>query len=449
MTGHSPPDANCLLRWARNALTAFAAADQATTDEAVTALAWSLYRPEHARAVAEMAVAETGLGNVPDKIIKKQRRTFGTLRDLLRVGSMGVIETDPVRGMVKYAKPVGVVGAITPSTNPGATPVNNAMMALKGRNAIIIAPSPSAWRTIAHTVQPMGDELSGIGLPADVVQVLPRPATRETTAALMQAVDLVVATGSQANVRQAYGSGTPAIGVGAGNVPVIIVESADLDAVGARIAASKCFDNATSCSSESAVIIVDAVYDEAPAALRRAGGHLAGPLERERIIERLPQHDRLDRSLIARDAGVLASHFDLSAAAGRARFILVEEAAIGRAHPLSGEKMSLVLAVYRAGDFAAAIAQARAVLDVHGRGVAGRSRRGEGAGGSGAARQSRFRAFHGHLRRCCGARCRDAGWRDRPPRRASHAGGGTPCHPARTLCGGGGRSSQPLPYRHA
>ena len=106
--------------------------------------------PRTRKELAELAVADTGLGNVPDKIIKKQRKTFGTLRDLMRVKSVGIIEEDPARGIVKYAKPVGVVAAITPSTNPGATPVNKAMMAIKGRNAIIIAASPAGCPTTAR-----------------------------------------------------------------------------------------------------------------------------------------------------------------------------------------------------------------------------------------------------------------------------------------------------------
>ncbi len=146
---------DALVARARAAMTGFATADQALVDDAVRALAWALYRPEHAQELAELAVADTGLGNVADKVVKNQRKTFGTLRDLLRVRTVGVIEEDPARGIVKYAKPVGVVGAITPSTNPAATPVNKAMMALKGRNAIVIAPSPAGWRTTARAVELM------------------------------------------------------------------------------------------------------------------------------------------------------------------------------------------------------------------------------------------------------------------------------------------------------
>src|ERR1700732_2148363 len=154
-----------LMRRARIAQARFANADQARVDEAVRAVAWSLYKPEHARELAELAVEDTGLGNVPDKIIKKQRKTFGALRDLLRVKSVGEIERDDKRGIVKFAKPMGVVGAITPSTNPGATPVNKAMMAIKGRNAVIIAPSPLGYRTTAVTGAYMREALARIGVP--------------------------------------------------------------------------------------------------------------------------------------------------------------------------------------------------------------------------------------------------------------------------------------------
>ena len=132
-----------LLTSARSAMREFVHADQARVDEAVTALAWSVYKPEHATELAELAVADTGIGNVRDKITKNQRKTFGTLRDLSRVKTVGVIEEQPELGLIKYAKPVGVVAAVTPSTNPAATPVNKAMMAVKGRNAVIVASTSS------------------------------------------------------------------------------------------------------------------------------------------------------------------------------------------------------------------------------------------------------------------------------------------------------------------
>lgn len=353
---------------ARAAQATFADASQTRADDAVRALAWSLYKPEHAREVAELAVADTGLGNVADKIIKKQRKTFGTLRDLLRVKSVGVIEEDRALGLVKYAKPMGVVAAVTPSTNPGATPVNKAMMAIKGRNAVVIAPSPSGYKTTARTVELMRAELGKAGLPADLVQILPAPITKDATQALMEAVDLVVVTGSQDNVRRAYSSGTPAIGVGAGNVPVIIDSSAELDAAAEKICASKTFDNATSCSSENAVVIVDEIYAAAIAALQGAGGYLCTPDEGEVVQRTLWQNGKLNRHLIARPAPVLAEAFELGTKAEDAKFFMVEETGIGREFPLSGEKLALVLTVYRARDFADAKDIVRRLLDHQGRG---------------------------------------------------------------------------------
>jgi sulfoacetaldehyde dehydrogenase len=368
VTSEASAIVDALMRRARAAQAVFADADQARTDEAVRAVAWSLYEPEHARELAELAVADTGLGNVPDKIVKKQRKTFGTLRDLLRVKSVGEIERDDRRGIVKFAKPIGVIGSITPSTNPGATPVNKAMMAIKGRNATIIAPSPLGYRTTALAVKYMRDALGQIGLPQDLVQILPAPVTKETTQAVMEAVDLVVVTGSQDNVRRAYRSGTPAIGVGAGNVPVIIDETADLDAAASKICASKTFDNATSCSSENAVIIVDAVYEQAIEALKRAGGYLVDIKQKQRVQSELWKNGKLNRHLIARDMDVLAKAFDLPASAGSAKFLLVEESGIGKAFPLSGEKLALVLTVYRASDFDEAAVIVRRILDFQGRG---------------------------------------------------------------------------------
>ncbi|MBM3600446.1 MAG: aldehyde dehydrogenase family protein [Alphaproteobacteria bacterium] len=357
-----------LVERARAAMTEFGRADQARVDEAVTALAWSIYEPGRAHELAELAVADTGMGNVKDKITKNQRKTFGTLRDLMRVKTVGIIEEDRARGLVKYAKPVGVVAAICPSTNPAATPVNKAMMAVKGRNAVVIAPSPAGSETTQKTVDYMRAELKRIGLPADLVQCLPLPASKELTQALMEAADLIVCTGSQDNVRRSYRSGTPAIGVGAGNVPVIIDEGADLDDAARKIAASKTFDNGTSCSSENSVVILDAVYDQAIAALERAGGWRASAAEKQKIQSTLWQGGKLNRKAIARDACVLARLFGLPAEAAERRFFMVEDAGIGPDHPFSGEKLSLVMTVYRARDFDHAASLVREILEHQGRG---------------------------------------------------------------------------------
>lgn len=361
-----------LIAKARAAMATYAAEiarhGQPRIDEAVTALAWSIYKPENARRFAVEAVEVTGIGDVESKVVKNQRKTFGTLRDLLRAKSTGIIEELPEKGIVKWAKPVGVVAAITPSTNPNATPVNKAMMALKGGNAIICAPPPAAYAATLSSIDAMRAELTKIGLPADLVQVLPAPVTREATTALMSAADLVVATGSQANVKAAYSSGKPALGVGLGNVPVIVDASADLDDAAHKIMLSKCFDHATSCSSENAVVIVDAVYDEAIAALEKQGGYLATNGERTRIVERLWQDGKLNRAVIAQAPERLVEVFELSPKAKGCKFVLVEETGIGKAHPLSGEKLSLVLTVYRAKDFADAKRITKSILDYQGKG---------------------------------------------------------------------------------
>ncbi len=366
---HSPGEiVEQLVARARAAMEGFQRASQERTDEAVTALAWSLYKPEHALELARNAVRDTGLGNVADKVIKNQRKTVGTLRDLLRVRTVGVIEEDPAKGLVKYAKPVGVVGAVCPSTNPSATPVNKALMAIKGRNAVIIAPSPAGWSTTNRAVELMRAALERVELPADLVQVLPAPVDKALTAALMEQCDLLVVTGSQNNVRSAYRSGTPAIGVGTGNVPVIVDASADLEDAAEKICASKTFDNATSCSSENALVIVDEVYERTIAALQTVGGYLATAKEKNAIEACLWVDGRLNRKVIAKDAEVFAREAGLAGAAGSAKFFMVEEDGVGHGYPFSGEKLSLVLAIYRAADFEAAIERTREILDHQGRG---------------------------------------------------------------------------------
>jgi len=356
-----------LIDNARTAMRQFDGADQARVDEVVTAVAWSLYKPENAKMLAELSVRDTGIGNVRDKIVKNQRKTFGALRDLMRVRTVGVIENDTGHGIIKYGKPVGVVAAITPSTNPAATPVNKSMMALKGANAIVIAPSPAGWSSTNATVELMRAALEKVGAPADLVQILPQPVSRNMTRLLMEQADLIVATGSQNNVRAAYSSGTPAIGVGAGNVPVIIDTNADLKDAAEKICASKTFDNSTSCSSENSLVILDQRYEEAMTALKNAGGYRCSVAEKELIREQLWVDGNLNRELIAKDAKVFARRVGLDEAAQQARFFLVEEE-FDADSPFADEKLSLVLTVYRAADFDNAVELVKNILEVQGKG---------------------------------------------------------------------------------
>ena len=198
--------------------------------------------------------------------------------------------------------------------------------------------------------------------------MLPPPVDKALTNALMGACDLVVVTGSQNNVRNAYRSGTPAIGVGAGNVPVIVDSSAKLDEAAEKIRASKCFDNATSCSSENSVIILDDVYDAALAALERAGGYLADAAEKAAIRDTLWVDGKLNRKVIAKDPGVFAAECGLEGRAGASKFFMVEETGVGPDFPFSDEKLALVLAVYRARTFDDAVDKVRAIMEFKGKG---------------------------------------------------------------------------------
>jgi len=367
----APPAAQqrvaALVRRARAAQREYERWTQEQVDEVVTAAGWAIVDPEHNRALAELAVRSSGLGNVADKMVKNRRKTMGLLRDLRGARSVGVIAEDPARGITEIARPVGVVGAVVPSTNPAATPANKIINALKGRNAIILSPSPKGAATCALLVGYVHAELDRVGAPRDLVLQLEAPVTKDLTAELMRQVDLVVVTGSQNNVRAAYASGTPAIGVGAGNVAVIVDDSADLPAAARRIRQSKTFDNATSCSSENAVVILDAVYAAMLGELEREGGVVLDAAEKSRLQSVMWPDGELNPAVTAQSAGDIARLAGLPRAADAA-FLMVEETGTGAAHPFSGEKLSPVLAVYRARDFAHAASVVAAIYAYEGAG---------------------------------------------------------------------------------
>lgn len=360
-----------LVARARSAQERFAQADQPLVDMAVAAAGWAILQPERNRALAEQAVRDTGLGNVEDKVRKNHRKTLGLLRDLHGARSAGVLSDDPATGIVEIARPVGVVAAVTPSTNPAATPANNIINALKGRNAVILAPSPKGGGVCARLLEHVHAELDKVGLPRDLVQMLPPPASKALTAELMRQADLVVATGSRDNVRAAYASGTPALGVGAGNVAAIVAPGADFAAAAARIAVSKTFDNATSCSSENALVVVGGAWQPLLDALAHEGAVLATPEEQGRLQDAMFPHGRLNPDFVARPAPQLARQAGLERGDYAAsRIILVRENVdgVGPGHPFSGEKLSPVLTLYSVPDFDAAIAVVRAIYGYQGRG---------------------------------------------------------------------------------
>lgn len=371
--------AACVAR-AREAQRELEAAGQAAADAAALAAGWALIKPENNRRLSEQAVATTGLGKVADKIVKNHRKTLGLLRDMQGARTLGVVGEDAETGITDILRPMGVVGAVTPSTNPVATPANNIINALKAGNAIILAPSPKGMEVARALLELVREEFARAHLPlqraADLVQALPK-AEREMTRALMQQVDVLVVTGSQNNVRSGYESGTPCLGVGAGNVTVIVDETADVEAAAQKIAASKIFDNATSCSSENSVILVDSNADAALAALAAGGGLLLDDADRARLQALLWPEGKLSRELIAQEAGALLAAINRQRAADGAAalaadeavdFLMVREDGVGAQYPYSGEKMSPVLTVYRAADYAAAVALAEKLLNHQGRG---------------------------------------------------------------------------------
>jgi len=358
-----------LVSRARVAQKIFERSSQTQLDEAVTAVGWAIMHPEHNKALAEIAVKDTGLGVVADKIDKNHRKTLGLLRDLQGAKSTGIVAEFPEKGITEIARPMGVIAAVVPSTNPGATPANNIINALKCGNAVILAPSPKGSTTSSLLLQYVHRELGRIGAPVDLVQQLPAPVTRDLTNELMKQADLVVVTGSQNNVRAGYSSGTPCVGVGLGNVVVIVDESADLADAAAKIMRSKAFDNATSCSSENAVIIHERVYDRMIEALTGEGAGLLLSSEKETLQKAMFPGGKLSPAITAQSAGKICAIAGLTRPAlVEAKCLMVEETGTGKSHPFSGEKLSPVLTLYRARDFDHAFDIMRAIYDYQGNG---------------------------------------------------------------------------------
>ena len=358
-----------LVRRARAAQKIVERYSQAALDELASAVGWAIMEPARNRTLAEIAVRDTGLGKVSDKVDKNHRKTLGLLRDLKGAVSTGVIAEYPEKGIVEIARPVGVVAAVVPSTNPGATPANNIINAVKCGNAIVLSPSPKGYSTCAKLLEYIREELARIGAPLDLVQVLPNPVTKALSQALMKHADLVVVTGSQANVRAGYSSGTPALGVGAGNVAVIVDASADCENAAAKIMRSKIFDNATSCSSENSVIVLDAVYDRTIEALTAEGGALLTAAEKAQLQQAMFPAGKLSAAITAQPVSRICDIAGLARPElTHAKCLMVEESGAGSDFPFSGEKLSPVLTIYRARDFDHAFDIMRAIYDYMGDG---------------------------------------------------------------------------------
>jgi sulfoacetaldehyde dehydrogenase len=359
-----------LIYNARAAMTVFMDYDQEKVDEVVQAVAWAIIKQENAEELARCAVADTSLGKYEDKVNKNQRKSLGTLRDLLdpSAKSVGIIDVDEEKGITQIAKPVGVVAAVTPSTNPAATPANKTMMVLKGRNAIILAPSPKGASTCKLLLRYVHEELSKVGAPLDLVQVLPK-VDKELAYELMKQADFVTVTGSANNVHAAQTSGTPNACVSAGNVVSIVDASAQTKEAARKIRTSKVFDYGTSCSNDNSVVIEASVYDEMVNALKEEGGYFCDDEERELLEEAMWPGGKRSPKTLAKAPSVIAEVAGLEDPAAReASFFMVEGKGVGDEDPFSGEKLSVVLTVSKAEDFDEALDLTKRILNYVGRG---------------------------------------------------------------------------------
>lgn len=339
---------------------------QEQVDELITAMVWAVAKEDVAEMIAQHTVDETQLGNYDGKYLKIFRKTRATLYDIIHDKSVGVIEEDPVRNIVKIAKPVGVIGALSPTTNPEATPVIKAISAVKGRNSIIVAPHPRAKLTNKLICDLMRAAIVKMGAPADLVISIDTP-TIEKTNQLMKQCDRVLATGGSAMVTAAYSSGTPALGVGVGNAVITVDDTADLDDAAEKIRISKTLDLAASCSSDNSVILLDNIYDAMIEKLVHQGGYVVNEEEKQKLQNTIWIDGHLNTGIVAQPFEKLAGMAGIDAPEGK-RFFIVPETGYGPAHPFSGEKLSVVMALYRAKDIDDAIALTNNIQAYQGQG---------------------------------------------------------------------------------
>lgn len=343
-----------LVKKARAAQAVAATWTQERVDEVVLAVAWSVYKDENIQALARAAVNETGMGVYEDKITKHKNKVMGVVRDIIGAKSVGLIEVDEARGLRKYAKPVGVVGALAPVTNPTATPASNGLSILKGANAVIFAPHPKAKNATKLACDFMREALRKAGAPEDLIQCTEDPSI-ERTGELMRQVDLVVATGGSAMVKAAYSSGTPAYGVGPGNAVQLLCEDADPVDAAAKIAMSKCFDNATSCSSENSVVMHENVKDVFIAELQKKGAYLCSAEEKAKLEACLWIPNKagdlgLNPLIIAQSAGKIAKLAGINVPEGT-RFLAVMGTTDIEHDHFYHEKLSPVLTLLTCSSF--------------------------------------------------------------------------------------------------
>lgn len=359
---------------ARKAAAVIETYDQETVDRLCRAIAAKLYDLKVWAELSDEAVDETGLG---DKVTKRNKRNKLKLilRDCLRQKSVGIIEENPEKGLVKYAKPVGVIASLVPTTNPCLTPAGQILYAVKARDVIICSPHPRAKKVTMKCINIIRDVLVREGAPADIIQGIEEPSIA-LTQVLMQKCDLVIATGGRPMVKSAYSSGTPAYGSGAGNATVIVDETADT-AEKVREAArntriSKTSDFGSGCSCDGNLVVHESVYDEFVKALQEEGAYLANEEEAEKLKAVMwdAEGHRLPGT-VAISAVKLAEAAGFSIPADR-KFIAVTGGGIneiGKEYLFSSEKLTTLLALFKyEGEFENALDMMRKIFNVGGKG---------------------------------------------------------------------------------
>src|SRR5688572_2689888 len=355
-----------LLRRARTAMQAIEHYDQATVDRLCQAVGWANSNEKTFTRIAHQGVDESGLGD-RDGRPAKRFKIIGILRDALRQKSMGVIEEIPEKGIVKYAKPAGVIVSLIPSTNPELTPPGNGIYALKCKDAVIFSPHPASKKTTFEMVRVMRAALKRQGAPEDLFQCVEAPSI-PLSQELMSICDLTIATGGMPMVRAAYSSGKPAYGVGAGNSTMVIDETADIVDAARNTRMSKTSDFGSGCSADGNLVVETTIYDAFLAQLQKEGGYLVNTDEKQKLEKVMwDEEGRRTLATVARSARTIASSAGFEIPMDR-KFIIVPESSIGRQHRFSGEKLSPVLAIFKYSGFDNALEMIRKIYQVGGAG---------------------------------------------------------------------------------
>ncbi len=367
ITPEEKDQARELLERARRAMDGIADYDQERVDRLIRAVAWATANERTATRLAYMGVDESGLGDRAGRP-NKRFKILGILRDALRQKSMGVIEEIPEKGIVKYAKPAGVIASLVPVTNAALTEPGNGIYALKCKDAIIFSPHPASRRTTFETVRIMREALKREGAPEDVFQCIEKPSI-PLAQELMSICDLTIATGGPAMVRAAYSSGKPAYGVGAGNATMVIDETANIEEAARNTRLSKTSDFGSGCSADGNLVVEESIYDRFLAQLQAEGGYLVSAAEKQLLLQAMwDAEGHRTAETIARPAASIARTAGFAIPEGKS-FLVVPESEIGKEHLFSSEKLSPVLAIFRyPAGFENALEMVRRIYAVGGRG---------------------------------------------------------------------------------